>query len=169
MTEFFKVMTGDTCAALSTANGISLEDFFFLNPEVNRDCTNLMLAEAYCVAPVGTISTYPGWTTTGVWASITVPPATFSFVNTTIATRTSNPGFIYTPSYLPIAPGTNQNCKYYENYNNDTDLNSCTTIASLYWLKLADFLSWNPSLSSDRAKCALQPGFSYCVGNGSCK
>ncbi|KAL4872891.1 hypothetical protein BDV12DRAFT_192829 [Aspergillus spectabilis] len=48
--------------SLTVMMGISLSDFYFLNPEVNSpNCTNLLTGYAYCVQAVGDISTYPGY------------------------------------------------------------------------------------------------------------
>ncbi|OJJ96018.1 hypothetical protein ASPACDRAFT_64009 [Aspergillus aculeatus ATCC 16872] len=96
--------TETSCCLVSVANSVSLMDFYFLNPEINADCTNLELGEAYCIAAVGDISTYSGYPITTPW--ITVATASFPAVDTSIPTITSDPGFIYTPTYLPNAPGT---------------------------------------------------------------
>ena len=44
-----QISTGDTCSIVSIANSISLPDFYSLNPELDKDCTNLLLGYAYCV------------------------------------------------------------------------------------------------------------------------
>ncbi|KAF9631767.1 Peptidoglycan-binding lysin domain [Lasiodiplodia theobromae] len=71
--KYYIVATGDYCTLVSSQNGIVLSDFYFLNPEIDANCTNLELGKAYCVAPVGTISTYSGYggavTTTGACAT----------------------------------------------------------------------------------------------------
>lgn len=33
--------------------GIALQDFVFLNPSINSNCTDLLLGISYCVEPVG--------------------------------------------------------------------------------------------------------------------
>lgn len=101
---------------------ISLADFYFLNPEIDQNCTNLELGEAYCVQPVGSITSYPNYTITGV-LPITVTPATFSSVNTAIPTSTNDPGYAYTaPALLPTASGTISGCYEYGNPANYTTL-----------------------------------------------
>ncbi|KAI8379235.1 uncharacterized protein BYT42DRAFT_568148 [Radiomyces spectabilis] len=46
-----KVIAGDTCVKLAKAYNISLEEFYKLNPRVNRGaCDNLKVANSYCVA-----------------------------------------------------------------------------------------------------------------------
>jgi hypothetical protein len=39
----------DTCSKLSKANGISLNDFYKLNPSVDSSCSNLRTGRTYCV------------------------------------------------------------------------------------------------------------------------
>jgi hypothetical protein len=41
--------------------GISLSNFYFLNPMINSTCGNLWLNTYYCVEAVGNIATYPGY------------------------------------------------------------------------------------------------------------
>jgi hypothetical protein len=53
---------------------IALKDFLFLNPELNTNCTNLWLDYNYYVAPVGDISTYPGYG--GATSTFTITPET---------------------------------------------------------------------------------------------
>ncbi|KAJ5177081.1 uncharacterized protein N7482_002958 [Penicillium canariense] len=98
-----------------------------------------------------------------------------------IPTSTSNPGYIYTPTYLPTAPGTLTGCTSYRNYTGPTALifdtttfnttldvdytilNVCAMVAMLYQVTVDQLIEWNPSLSNDTSTCALQPGYSYCV------
>lgn len=160
-----QVQAGDNCARLSLAYSLTLEDFFFLNPEVYSNCTNLLLGVAYCVFPVGDIATYSGYEAPPTLA-ITVPPATFSSVNTAIPTATNHPDPDFEITYLPKAPDTLEDCADYANYlenATDPEVNSCETITYAYSVSFSDLLDWNPSLAQDEADCALQPGYSYCV------
>ncbi|PCG89476.1 hypothetical protein PENOC_106380 [Penicillium occitanis (nom. inval.)] len=160
--RWYTVMEGDDCSLVSVANSISITDFYFLNPEIDANCTNLELDEAYCVAAVGDISTYSGYPTTT--PLFTVTTASFPTVDTSIPTPTSNPGYIYVPRYLPTAPGTLSGCKSYRNYDNTTfNVNSCEIIAWLNEVTADNFLAWNPSLDSNVTTCYLQPGYSYCT------
>jgi hypothetical protein len=160
------VRTGDDCGIVSVVNSISLADFLFLNPEVNKNCTNLQLDVAYCVQPVGSIATYAGYAHT-TKARITVPPASFSSVNTALGTPTNNPGFRATSTSLPMAPGTGSDCETYRNFDGQKGINSCSVVASLYLISTAELLDWNPSLNPNLSSCALQSGNSYCVGKSS--
>lgn len=158
------MQSGDTCGQLSVANGISLSDFYFLNPEINSNCTNLELGVAYCVEAVGNIATYSGYSTsTSSGSSITVPPASFSSVNTAIQTSTPT-GYAYTQSLMPTASGTISGCSVYANYNASVNAASdCDYVAFAYQVTTDQLLVWNPSLSSNLSTCNLQDGYSYCV------
>ena len=162
LTKTLQIIEGDTCGLVTVANFLSLSDFYFLNPEINANCTNLDLGIAYCVEPVGNIQTYPGYTMTSGAPSITVPPVTFTSINTDITTPTPVAGYNYMPSYLPTAPGTLSGCFDYVNYNSSLT-NDCTDVAADYQITTAELLSRNPSLSSNLSTCSLQPGYSYCV------
>lgn len=160
--ENHQVKSNDTCAVISVAHGLPLSDFYFLNPEVSLNCTNLDVGIAYCVEAVGAISTYSGYPTTTTTAWITVPPATWSSLNTAIPTPTSDPGYVYTPSLLPTASGTIAGCDSYQNYDNTTEAD-CDYIAFAYDITDDELLQWNPSLSTNLSICSLQAGYSYCV------
>ncbi|KAL6230178.1 hypothetical protein BDW75DRAFT_248902 [Aspergillus navahoensis] len=159
---WYTVEEGDQYSLVSLAHGLSLTDFYFLNPEIDEDCTNLLLGEAYCVAPVGDISTYPNYPVTT--RLFTVPPATFSSVDTDIPTSTSQPEYNFTETPLPIATSTLEGCEYSRDYNPDyPDQNLCTNVARSLDITTDHLLEWNPSLSSDMSTCALQPGYRYCA------
>ena len=154
--------SGDTCGQVSVANGITLTDFYFLNPEINSNCTNLLLGSAYCVEAVGNIATYSGYSTSG-GANYSVPPATFSSVNTAIQTVTPT-GYLYSTSPMPTASGTISGCAVYANYNSSANGPSdCNDIASEYDITTSQLISWNPSLSSNLSICALTNGYRYCM------
>jgi hypothetical protein len=123
---------------------------------------NLELGEAYCIAAVGDISTYSGYPVTT--SLFTVTTDSFPAVDTSIPTATSDPGFVYTPTYPPTAPDTVTNCQRYANYDNTTyNLNSCKWVAWLNEVTTADFLDWDHSLNTNLSLCAMQPGYSYCA------
>jgi hypothetical protein len=156
-----QVMEGDTCARISVANSISMSDFYFLNPELTRNCSNLEVDGSYCIEPVGSITNYSGYPVTT--PRITVTPASFPSVNTGIPTSSSNPGFVATWAYLPHASGTPKNCQNYQNYTKGLD--DCRDVAGLWDIDTAKLVSWNPSLSTNQTLCHVKPGLSYCVQN----
>ncbi|KAL6807860.1 hypothetical protein GGI42DRAFT_258401 [Trichoderma sp. SZMC 28013] len=78
----------------------------------------------------------------------------------------------YTPKPLPLAPGTADSCKSYEEYRGPIyffrgkNVNECLWLASFYRVDIDEFISWNPSLSFDEANpsaCAISRGYRYCV------
>ncbi|KAL4911937.1 hypothetical protein BDW62DRAFT_206942 [Aspergillus aurantiobrunneus] len=155
------VQEGDQCSLVSLANGLSLTDFYFLNPEIDDDCTNLLLAEAHCVAPVSDISTYSNYPVTT--PLFTVPLATFSSVDTQIPTSTSGSECTYTPTAMPLAEGTLEDCEQYQDYDPEyPESNRCTRVARSMDVTTDQLLRWNLSLSSNMGTCALQPGYRYC-------
>ncbi|KAL1589377.1 hypothetical protein WHR41_02172 [Cladosporium halotolerans] len=162
--KWYNIVEGDTCSKVTMARGISLSDFLFLNPTVDKDCTNLVLGLAYCVAPIGDIATYVGYPRSRGSARITVPPATFPTLNATVATKTNDPGFLFTApaSSLPRAPGTKQECDTYETFD-DARGRDCEQIAFNYQITTEQLLQWNPSLSRNLTDCQADPGFRYCV------
>lgn len=157
------VAEGDTCASISVAYGISLSDFYFLNPEISTDCTNLWLSYAYCVEAVGAITTYPGY-------QVTVPATSFARPTTTTTSITIGP-----PTLLPAAPGTRTDCVKSRDYYNLTSFdvlgqsylandffpNDCSYMARMYAVTVNQLMAWNPSLNT--GNCTFQPGYSYCV------
>lgn len=48
-TEYYTVVTGDSCPAIESKFNISDSLFRMMNPEINSACTNILLGEAYCV------------------------------------------------------------------------------------------------------------------------
>jgi len=48
--QVYQVKPNDTCEEVSEAHGIKLATFFYNNPQVNQDCTNLYIDEVVCVA-----------------------------------------------------------------------------------------------------------------------
>ncbi|GKT58291.1 lysM domain-containing protein [Colletotrichum tofieldiae] len=120
--RYYEVKLDDTCASVSTNQGIALQDFYFLNPELNTtSCSNLFLGYSYCVASVGDISTYSGYlgggptnpcvggTTVAEAASCyattyaTTDAWTFPVLNTTAGTTTAAGNWTSVP-VTPVAP-----------------------------------------------------------------
>lgn len=42
---WYNVNAGDYCALVCNKQAITLQDFYFLNPEINANCTNLLLSK----------------------------------------------------------------------------------------------------------------------------
>ncbi len=174
--KWYTIQDGDYCESVSIRESIALRDFYFLNPSVNEQCTNLLLGIAYCVAAVGDINTYTSYpySTAPLY---TLTSATYSTTTQTLSTVAPS---ITPRTQLPVAPGTSSNCESYvehvpvpaiadQNVQPDvpvitSNINSCDYAITASGVSLDDFLSWNPSLSSIDP-CLLQDGYRYCVLN----
>lgn len=53
--QYYTTVEGDYCNVLLMKFAISLVDFFFLNKDVNANCTNLLAQYSYCVKSIGDI------------------------------------------------------------------------------------------------------------------
>lgn len=51
--KYYHVVTGDYCNMIVIKFHITMDDFIFLNPAINSNCTNLFADESYCVQAVG--------------------------------------------------------------------------------------------------------------------
>lgn len=51
--QYYTTVEGDYCNLIIMKFAISLDDFLFLNGDVNANCTNLLAQYSYCVKPVG--------------------------------------------------------------------------------------------------------------------
>jgi hypothetical protein len=194
---WYTTISGDVCGSISGQYSISLKDFYFLNPDVDDQCTNLQPATAYCVKAVGDITTYIGYD--GVSATVTAacdtafpaascyqdpatlpsvpflePDATFtrpSKASITSATKTVSYAS-RVPS--PTAPGSRTDCDRYAQYVStgdeaiDKSVNSCISVASYYEVTVGQLLEWNESLRAEN--CALLPRYAYCayIKGGTC-
>ncbi|KAI0024493.1 LysM domain-containing protein [Xylariomycetidae sp. FL0641] len=116
--KYYQTRGGDNCALIGQTFGISLADFYFLNPEINTtDCNNLYLEYSYCVQAVGDIATYPGYAgnpTNPCFGGTTLPPSS-CFAETYATTdpwtfppvvTTAAPGNMSTTSWSSYVPST---------------------------------------------------------------
>ncbi|RDW83597.1 LysM peptidoglycan-binding domain-containing protein [Aspergillus mulundensis] len=155
---WYEVQEGDTCSILSLKFSISLADLIFLNPQIDTNCTNLWLDTSYCVKAVGDINTYSDY-----------PSSTPAYVfpkPTTTATFTPVP--VTLPTLNPHAPGTLEDCDFYDNPfdagpNAGIDMAACETWADEAGVDLATFVQWNPSLSI--GNCTMDLSYSYCISH----
>lgn len=164
---------GDYCDKVSVQFGIALSDFYFLNPEINSNCTNLLLGLAYCIQAVGSIATYSGYSTSQYFSLTSA-----NYTTTALTTVTDYPAPVYTTdALLPLASGSLTNCVVNRNYrvipaimdqsqSPDMSLfknyiNSCEYLAGTYGVSITNLLSWNPSFNA--SNCTMQAGNSYCV------
>ncbi|KJZ69800.1 hypothetical protein HIM_10818 [Hirsutella minnesotensis 3608] len=174
--KFYKVAPGDTCSSLSVMMGISLKDFYFLNPEVNkRNCSNLLLGYSYCVQPVGDIGSYPGYggIVNPCVNQIPLPASCVETGSVSTVSRWEFPTAVpkrADPNALPLAAGTKKGCATYVTYleggRKGSSVNACYAVASVFETNITDFISWNPSLKYDDdnpQNCVLAKGYRYCA------
>ena len=146
---------GDHCDSISIAYRITLEDFYFLNPQINDEFPNLRLGASYCVEAVGDIATYNGYPITTTAIVFTRPtPAPTSYP------------ILTPPAISAKALGTLEDWDEYRNaftydWGDLDETNSCDMWAWWYEISLQDLLRWNPSLRAEN--CILESGKSYCV------
>ncbi|KAK0625192.1 hypothetical protein B0T17DRAFT_265090 [Bombardia bombarda] len=135
--KWYNIASGDSCASVETAFGITHAQFLLWNPAVSADCSqNFWLGYTYCV---------------GVSSG--------SVSSTTTTSASSATGAQSTPG-APTMSGIPCNCnKYYIVVSGD----SCPTVEAQFGITHAQFLAWNPTVSSD---CATNfwTGEAYCVG-----
>lgn len=107
--EYYEVQKGDYCNKIVLKFGIPLEDFLFLNAGVNDNCTNLYAEENYCVAPVGSITDYPGH------PGYIPPTSSVSVIPYTDLPKANYtaPAITGLPTHLPLANGTRRGCFAY--------------------------------------------------------
>ncbi|RHZ66291.1 hypothetical protein CDV55_107103 [Aspergillus turcosus] len=118
--KFYLVQSGDTCASVASAAGISLADFYTWNPAVGTTCEYLDLGDYVCIG-------IPG-----------VTPTT-----TTVSTTSTATDGVSTPS--PIQTGMVSTCdKFYLVQSGDT----CASVASAADISLTEFYAWNPAVGS---------------------
>ncbi|KAH7420080.1 hypothetical protein BKA64DRAFT_563224 [Cadophora sp. MPI-SDFR-AT-0126] len=163
--RFYEVQSGDTCQTVAQKFSIPLDDFYFLNPEIKGNCTNLQANVSYCVQPVGYISTYPGYGGTSL-TSIQ-PDSTSSVAYTPFSNIFASP----TGTPIPLANGTRQDCVSYTYLRNNSVLD-CWSWAAANGLTSEELVLWNPSLGNGTEAdadatydydCTPSVSQSYCV------
>ncbi|KAI0364298.1 hypothetical protein BV20DRAFT_1125711 [Pilatotrama ljubarskyi] len=179
-TEYYTIMSGDSCGTIETTFSISLSDFRTWNPEVNAQCTNIVLGLAYCVdGPPPTSSPIaPGTITTGCDTYYTVQSGdtcavmenqfgvTFDQIrqwNPEIDSNCANiqPGLGYCVAGPAAGSGTitpSQGCTaYYTVQPGD----SCPVIEAQFDITFAEIQAWNPEINNDCSN--ILGGVQYCV------
>ncbi|KAJ5704838.1 hypothetical protein N7536_000527 [Penicillium majusculum] len=134
--SFYLVISGDSCSAIATSQGISLANFYAWNPAVGSSCAYLGLGGYVCVGIIG----------------YTATPTT-----ATATTSTSTGNGITTPT--PVQTGMVSTCNdFYLVVSGD----SCSSIATSQGISLTNFYAWNPAVGSSCAYLGL--GDYVCVG-----
>ncbi|KAH0525992.1 hypothetical protein TsFJ059_009377 [Trichoderma semiorbis] len=140
--KFYKVVSGNICVNIATANGISLDNFYAWNPAVGTSCTGLWPDYYVCV---GVLGSGPSSTTHA------------SSTTTRVSTTTTSGNGIITPT--PTQSGMVSNCDaFYKVVSGD----GCADIATAYGISLNNFYAWNPAVGTTCA--GLWPDYYVCVG-----
>ncbi len=149
--KFYTVVSGDDCQSVATKFGITTSEFFQYNPAVDSNCANnFWIGNSYCVGVSGA-STCPA-TTTATTTTTMAPGATTNTLTGTAIGSPSPAG----PTFTGIPCQCNE---FHPVSNGDT----CDTIAAQYAITTAQFLEWNPAVSSD-CSSNFWIGNWYCVG-----
>ncbi|KAF7870543.1 hypothetical protein EAF04_004287 [Stromatinia cepivora] len=166
--QYHLTKKGEYCNLLVIKFSIALEDFLFLNPHINANCTNLWANTYYCVKPVGSVDLYPSHSN---YVPTTATYSTIPFDSLPKATFTA-PAITGLPEVLPLAKGTRADCFVYANADSlklTFDLAStfftsaCDAIAKGWSISLDELANWNPSLQINSTDCAPQAGQRYCM------
>ncbi|OCL10882.1 carbohydrate-binding module family 50 protein [Glonium stellatum] len=170
--QYYQVQAGDDCSTISLKFGITFSDFVFLNPNVNGNYTNLWLGYSYCIAPVGDITTYPGY---GGSPTGTIPPF---MPGPSTSLTWDNPAATTYPSEttIPLANNTRVDWHYRYIWLNDTsagpEASDCWAVANFAGIDHAQFALWNPSIDQNIPEanttsydynCSLSSSVSYCI------
>ncbi|KAI2624653.1 hypothetical protein GGS26DRAFT_564572 [Hypomontagnella submonticulosa] len=132
-TWWVDLTTDTSCDALLSENLIDLDTFRRWNPSITAGCGNLLTGHSYCVEALSEPITTTSTTTTKATPT-TSPPVT-----------TTKPGNgVETPT--PTQDGMVGNCARFHFVAKDQ---TCTTIAAMYSITLAQFVQWNPAAKSD--------------------
>ncbi|KAF8461617.1 hypothetical protein BDZ91DRAFT_829613 [Kalaharituber pfeilii] len=134
-TEYLEVTEGWTCADILEVYKLTIGQFYTYNPAVLQDCSGMWLNYRYCVRDPSYRDPNPTISTE------TLPP-----------TATGPPG--------PTQPGQPGDCNKWHIAIKDAD--TCTTIINTYFITLAQFLKWNPAVSSD-CSAGLWGTYAYCI------
>lgn len=136
--KFYLVQSGDSCATVAAAAGVSLSAFYAWNPAVGTSCSSLDIGDYVCIGIHGVVPTT-------------------SVTSATSGTTTMSGDDISTPS--PIQTGMSNTCdKFYMVQPGD----DCATVASTAAISMADFYAWNPAVGTS---CSyLDVGDYVCVG-----
>ncbi|OQD79193.1 hypothetical protein PENANT_c058G01175 [Penicillium antarcticum] len=142
---YYVAKANDTCAIIAADFGITEAQFQAWNPAISSDCTSGFWAEeAYCVGVSSSFSSITSSTTT-------------SATSTTRTTASTSSTSVVVPG--PTQTGIPSNCSEYYVAKSGDD---CATVAAAYGITEAQFLAWNPAVSSD-----CETGFwadeAYCV------
>ncbi|UPK92499.1 hypothetical protein LCI18_003434 [Fusarium solani-melongenae] len=162
--KYALVEQGQDCSDLLAASSITMKELqgylcnlalttpdspsIVLNPQVWENCTNLWVNYYYCVKPVGTVTTYPGYGGTAVQSTAS---GSFTQVESHENRNATKPLDRYQSQrgVVPLAKGTRLDCATYYWIENITDNDSadCWALAGIYGIEPEELVLWNPSLA----------------------
>ncbi|EPE06553.1 hypothetical protein F503_02681 [Ophiostoma piceae UAMH 11346] len=136
--KFYKIVKGDTCDKIASANGISTDEIYAWNNDVGTNCYGLYVGYYLCVHTPGAITSAVSTTTSGTTATASGPATATASATTTTGTASAAPS--------PTQPGTISSCtKFHKVVSGDT----CATIESDAGISAAEFSAWNTGIDSD--------------------
>ncbi|KAI0424844.1 hypothetical protein F5Y09DRAFT_353023 [Xylaria sp. FL1042] len=149
--RYYQVQPDEYCNLIVLHFGISLQDFQFLNPDINENCTNLFAHESYCILPVGDINTYPG----RAGATTALPTTTLPFTPILSLDTAVTTAPIVTSTALPLAEDTHISTTSYKN--------ACEFAAAVWGISVDDLAQWNPDLGNvTNGECDMMSDVRYC-------
>lgn len=175
---FHDVQGGEDCAILGLQFSISFADLQFLNPMIWDNCTNLWLNTSYCVAPVGDITSYPGYPSASPTFTISPQASTpIPFVDPFAVDNSTDSG---DDIVIPLAADTRIDCWDYIWWNESLGSPmSCWDLAASADITSEMFVLWNPSLDQSNSTgdsdanstatptydypCTISASSSYCI------
>ncbi|CAK5269211.1 unnamed protein product [Mycena citricolor] len=192
-TQYYTIASGDGCASVESTFHLTFAQFQAMNPELNAQCTNLALGEAYCVASSNSTSSgppsnvAPGTITAGCTQFYTIASgdgcasveskfnltfAKFQAMNPELNAQCTNLALgeaycVASSNGTSTGPPSNLATGSLGNctsYHTVVSGDTCTAMDSTAKIALADFLRWNPEINTGCTNIQLNQA--YCVGGG---
>ncbi|KAF7316288.1 hypothetical protein MIND_00147500 [Mycena indigotica] len=192
-TKYYTVVSGDGCASIESRFNLTLAQFIQMNPELNSQCTNLALGEAYCVASSNSTSSgppanvAPGTITAGCTKYYTVVSgdgcasidSRFNLtltqliqMNPELNSQCTNLALgeaycVASSNSTSTGPPSNLATGSFSNctsYHTVVSGDTCNAMDTSAKIAFSDFLHWNPEINT--ACTNIQLAAAYCVGGG---
>ncbi|PYH48037.1 LysM peptidoglycan-binding domain-containing protein [Aspergillus saccharolyticus JOP 1030-1] len=145
---YYAAKTGDSCDSIAAEFDITVAQFLAWNPAISSNCTSGFWAdEDYCVGVV-----------TNTTATVTASSTTLASPSSSSSSSVSSTSSVTPPA--PTQSGIPANCDAYAVAETG---DNCATIAAKYNITRAQFLAWNPAISSD-CTTGFWADEAYCVG-----
>ena len=156
---WYQATTDYTCDDILGDTGMTIAEFFAMNPTVKSDCTGLNVGTYYCYESPSVNNNGDG-TSTGPIATVSATTTGSGTPTSTSAGVTGTNGVV---TQTPTQTGMVGNCnKFYFVTTADT---GCYDLAAAEGISLDNFYSWNPAVGTDCSHFIT--GVYVCVGTGS--